>query len=344
MATFVTNVKESPEDEETLAAQWRPSASIDALKWRAEALQRIRSFFCDRGVLEVDTPLLSQAGNTSPYIESFVCQYLPYPMSAQGVAFYLHTSPEFAMKRLLAAGSGPIYQIAKVFRNGEQGSRHNPEFSMLEWYRPGWHYEQLIEEVEALIHQVCGVVLSEKLTYAQAFERYLSIDVHSANVEQLINCAQCKNIEIIGLEKILDIDVWRDLLMTHCIEPNLGQEGISVIYDYPASQAALAQIRSEPGKPAIAERFEVYWKGVEIANGYQELTCFEEQGERFRLEQLARQKGQLPNVPADQNLLNALEFGLPDCAGVALGLDRLFMLSLEKNHIREIISFDFARA
>lgn len=292
-------------------------------------LASIRRFFSHRDVLEVETPLLSRAGNPDPNLESLT-------VIRGEEMYYLHTSPEFPMKRLLAAGSGSIYQICKVFRGGERGRLHNPEFTMLEWYRVGMDYYQLMDDVVELLGEVCGYTASDKLTYADAFQKYTGIDVLSESVVALQQYAASKGLTVCGLSDA-DIDAWRDLILTHFIEPQLGRERPVFIYRYPASQAALARLC--PDDPRVAERFELYINGMEIANGYHELTDAVEQRSRWQSENARRADRDVPEIPLDNNMLSALEAGLPNCSGVALGVDRLLMASAGRCDISEILSF-----
>jgi lysyl-tRNA synthetase class 2 len=275
-------------------------------------LARIRSFFADRGVLEVDTPALSRATSTDPALESF-CTVYNGP-GAAGSRLYLHTSPEFPMKRLLAAGSGSIYQLCKVFRDGEFGARHNPEFTLLEWYRTGFDYLDLMDEVEQLLTTVlAGIAPPDSVhhwTYRQLFLEYAGIDPFTISSGEL-----------------------RDLLL---IEPRMGA-GLIFVRDYPASQAALARLR--PGTPTLAARFEVYLNGIELANGFHELADAVEQRERFEKERARRRNDGLADVCVDERLLSALQSGLPDCAGVALGVDRLVMIASGAESLHEVIAF-----
>ena len=328
-----------------LSNDWRPSATLEVLKLRARMLERIRAFFSQRAVLEVETPILSSAANTDPALASFSTRYTG-PLFPRGLTFYCHTSPEFPMKRLLAAGSGSIYQICKVFRDGESGRLHNPEFTLLEWYRVDFDHLQLMDEAVALVTEILAghrtLAPPEKLTYREAFERHCGIDPHTADNQTLAGAISRHAIQI-----DLDIqhenpDVLRDLLLTHVVEAQLGRGRVTVLYDYPASQAALARVR--PGNPPVAERFELYLDGVELANGFHELSDVEEQLRRFEHDQARRKALGLPEVPADARLLSALRAGLPACAGVALGLDRLAMLAAGVKSLREVIAFpaDFA--
>ncbi len=311
------------------AQDWRPSAEIESLKARSRLISKLRAFFLSREYYEVETPVLNTSGTLDPNIESFCVQ--PQEL-------LLHTSPEFAMKRLLAAGSGAIFQICKVFREEECGRLHNPEFTLLEWYRPGFDHLQLMAEVEALLDEL-GIKNNdqccERLTYAQAFQEHLKIDIHKASINELSHCAGQHGITM--QSSLESCDQWLDLLMGEIIAPRLGQDIPVFIYDYPESQAALARIRH--GNPPVAERFELYWKGIELANGFHELSNAVEQRGRFNKE-LELRKLQGKRTPrVDNLLLAALEEGLPDCAGVALGIDRLLMLILNKSSIAEVMAF-----
>ncbi len=319
---------------------WRPSADWATLRLRAELLARVRAFFAAREVLEVETPALSAAAITDPHLTSFGTVYAG-PGPRYGQTLYLHTSPEFPMKRLLAAGSGCIYQIARVFRDGEAGRRHNPEFTLLEWYRVGFDHRRLMNEVAELVTNLLAGRLPlaepERSSYRETFQHHLGLDPHRATVAELAACATARGVSIPPGMPVDDADPWLDLLLTHCIEPRLGQGRLTFVYDYPASQAALARLR--PGHPPVGERFELYLNGVELANGFHELGDAGEQRRRFGQENAARRALGLPLAPVDENLLAALEAGLPDCAGVALGFDRLMMLAAGKRYIQDVIAF-----
>lgn len=322
-------------------SEWRPTAGIDALRCRAELLGSVRGFFAARGVMEVETPLLAACGATDPHLDSF-CTHYAGPGAAAGRPAYLQTSPEFAMKRLLAAGSGPIYQICKAFRNGEAGRYHNPEFTMVEWYRPGFDCRTLMAEVDDLLRLVLNTPSATLVAYAALFEQQLCLDPHSASVAQLRACAAEHGI-IVSEALGDDRDAWLTLLWTHLIEPNLGRGGQPLfVGDYPASQAMLARIR--PGSPPVAERFEVYVDGVELANGFQELQDSTEQRHRFEENRRLRREGDMVDMGLDERLLAALAEGLPLCSGVALGLDRLLMLMMGIGDVREVLAFPFDRA
>lgn len=324
------------------ATDWRPSAPPEALKARAQLLGRIRAFFAEAGVLEVETPALSSAGSTDPALASLMTRYVG-PLVAHGATLYLQTSPEPAMKRLLAAGSGPIYQICRAFRDGERGRLHNPEFTLLEWYRPGWDHHRLMDEVAGLMRQLLGPGLhEERLTYGEAFARRLGIDPHDASPPQLQAVAVREGVPGADSIDLGTRDAWLDLLVTHCIEAGLGEDGICFLYDYPATQAALSRVRA--AAPPVAERFELYWRGVELANGFHELADAAEQRHRFEGDNARRRAAGLPEVPVDERLLAALSAGFPDCAGVALGVDRLLMLILGAERIDDVLAFPLDRA
>lgn len=323
---------------------WRPAASLDQLRLRAELLARIRLFFTDRDILEVDTPALSCAANTDPALQSFTTAYNG-PGSATESSYYLQTSPEFPMKRLLAAGAGSIYQLCKVFRDGECGAQHNPEFTLLEWYRTGFDHLDLMDEVEQLLTAVlAGIAPIDSVhhwTYRELFLQFAGIDPLAVLPGELqARLESGFGITPVGLPED-DLDCWLDLMMTHVIEPELGT-GLVFVRDYPASQAALARLR--PGTPPVAARFEAYLNGVELANGFYELADAAEQRARFESDLERRRYGKQTGVAMDERLLSALEYGLPDCAGVALGVDRLLMIASGAKCLRDVIAFPFDSA
>jgi len=320
------------------AGEWGPTASWEALRRRAALLARIREFFAARGVLEVETPLLAAATVTDLHLDSIRCR-LETPGGER--RFYLQTSPEFAMKRLLAAGSGPIFQICKAFRNGEIGRCHNPEFTILEWYRPHFDHHALMDEMDALLETVLGVGAAERVSYGELFERHLGVDPHRDPVFRLERAAARHGLAVDGLAGA-DRDSWLQLLASHLIEPRLGDPRPTFVFDYPASQAALARIRG--GDPPVAERFEVFVAGVELANGFHELTDAREQRQRFENDLAQRRARGREAVPIDERLLAALHSGMPDCAGVALGVDRLAMLEAGVGSLAEVVAFPIARA
>ncbi len=320
-------------------ALWRPQAELSTLQARAELLARLRAFFLHRGLLEVETPLMSGYANVDPAIDSIPVSYSG-PSARAG--HWLHTSPEFAMKRLLAAGSGPIYQICKVFRDGEEGRLHNPEFTLLEWYRPGFDEFHLMEEVADLVDQVADRRhRRERFSYAELFERHLQLDPHAATVPELQQVAQSHGIDLQGAQ--LEASAWLDLLMSHLIEPHLGRGCLSFVHDYPASQASLARVQERAGR-SLACRFELYMEGVEIANGFHELTDAQEQKRRFQADSRLRQQRARPPLPWDEHLIDALTHGLPDCSGVALGVDRLLMVLQGLDTLKQTLAFPIDRA
>ena len=323
---------------------WKPTATIEMLKTRARLLSKLRAFFAEKNIYEVQTPVLSQAGNTEPSIETFVTQQHENLKSITQPSF-LNTSPEFAMKRLLAAGSGSVYQIAPAFRQNEQGKKHNSEFTLLEWYRIDLDHHALMGEVNSLIRYVAEDFLtlerSQFFSYQDAMIKFAKVDPFNANIEELKDVAIISGIDAVGMDDV-SFDTWLDLIMSHVVEKNLPLNCPVFIYDYPASQAALAKIKK--GLPSVAERFELYINGMELANGFHELSDAEEQAERFHNDQSQRKKSGLPGIPADYNLIEALKHGLPDCAGVAIGVDRLLMVLSGSKHINEVLTFPFDRA
>lgn len=321
-------------------AGWQPTAPIANLLKRAKIVNEIRHFFADRGVLEVETPTMSQATVTDVHLRAFETQFTG-PGAAQGITLYLMTSPEYHMKRLLAAGSGPIYQMGRSYRNEEAGRYHNPEFTMLEWYRPHYDMYRLINEVDDLLQQTLECESAESLSYQQAFLRYLDIDPLTAEKDKLREVAAKLDVSNIA-DTEEDRDTILQLLFMVGVEPHIGLEKPTFIYHFPASQASLAEISSEDHR--VAERFEVYYKGVELANGFRELTDAAEQRQRFERDNRKRASMGLPEQPIDENLLAALEHGFPECAGVALGIDRLIMLALGAERISDVIAFPVDRA
>ena len=314
-----------------MSSNWHPTASMSILKERARILQSIRAFFAQRNVLEVETPVISVAAITDPQLESFSTRYHQKEM-------YLHTSPEFYMKRLLAAGSGDIYQLEKVFRDDENGRNHNPEFTMLEWYRLGFDHHQLMNEMEALVSALINneKVNFNRLSYQQAFIDQLEIDPFEADVMQLKQCAKRFEIETPqGMDD--DRDMWLDWLMVESVAPGFSKEGFTFLYDYPASQASLARLDKDDSRKA--NRFELFYGELELANGFYELTDADEQARRFENDHVVRQQRGQKLMPVDECLLDALRSGLPECSGVAIGVDRLVMLMVGADHIKEVISF-----
>lgn len=315
---------------------WRPTASIETLRERARLLAEVRAFFAERDVLEVETPVLGHGGSTDLHLAS-LCAEATTPAGRERL--WLQTSPEFAMKRLLAAGSGPIFQLARCFRDGEVGRRHNLEFTLLEWYRPGFTLDELIEESAELVRRVLGRDPGplRRHRYRELFREHLAIDPFTVSLDALRRLAEERG----GLAMDeASRDDCLDLLISLAIEPHLGREGIEVVVDYPASQAALARRHrdSEDGE-WVASRFELYLEGLELANGYDELTDAEEQAARFAEDNAARRAAGLPDVDVDQRLVAALAHGMPEGSGVALGIDRLIQLALGKSSVAEVMAF-----
>lgn len=323
-----------------LTEKWRPSASIELLKKRASILQKIRHFFAERDVLEVDTPALSHATVTDQHLHAFSTQF-KHPFAPKTSTLYLQTSPEFAMKRLLSAGSGAIYQICKSFRNEETGQFHNPEFTMLEWYRPGFDHLQLMAEIDDLLQMILNCEKAERVTYQEVFIKYLGCCPLTASIADIKTLAgQHGYADIAASESSKDTLLM--LLFSQHVEPQIGQDRPCFVLDFPASQAALAKI--SPTNSLVAERFELYFRGIELANGFHELTDGPEQLNRFQQDNVKRQSNGLDTMPIDQHFIAALHFGLPACAGVALGVDRLLMLALNCATIDQVISFENSRA
>lgn len=313
---------------------WRPEASLATLKARAQLYASIRTFLAAHGVLEVETPILSAHATVDRHIESFV--------TSDGR--WLQTSPEFAMKRLLCAGAGAIFQIARVFRREEAGRLHNPEFSLLEWYRPGFDHHRLMDEVELLMRAVCVLPdeAFERLSYRAAFERHGGFDPFETPLDRILRLSQERGLAIpepLTEADRADRDFWLDLWMAQRVAPALGLEMPAFVFDFPASQAALARVRGD-----VAERFELFWNGMELANGFHELGDAAEQRARFEADRAGRAQRGRTVPPYDANLIAALAAGLPDCAGVALGLDRLLMCRLGLTELASSLAFADSRA
>lgn len=349
---------------------WRPSASLAILRMRAELLHSIRGFFRERGYLEVETPILSRDVVVDAWLDPFSTRWLADERGQSGAEgtgagdeLFLQTSPEFAMKRLLAAGAPPLFQIARVMRQGELGRLHNPEFTMLEWYRPGdTHHEQMafteelvrhvFEQARTLRADDAGghepvrlpTVPFERLTYDEAFERYAGTRVLELSIADLAELARRLDV---GIPQSLAVrederDAWLNLLLADVVDPQLGRERPVFLYDYPASQAALAKVR--PGPPPVAERFELYIAGIELCNGYHELTDPAELRRRIAVHAAQRAREGRRPLPEESRLLDAMEAGLPECSGVALGFDRLALLAFGAESLAEVIAFAFERA
>jgi lysyl-tRNA synthetase class 2 len=321
----------SPSD----ASSFRPTASWERLRQRAALLRRVREFFDARGFLEVQTPILSGDTVVDRHID-------PFWLEEGGQCWWLQTSPEFAMKRLLASGAGSIYQITPVFRREELGPLHNPEFTMVEWYQIGAGQEQGLELLGDLALATLGGPPAERLTYAEAFRRHVGLDPHTAAPDELVHMA--RRLGVVAPESFRpdDRDGWLDLLLVERVQPHLGVDRPTILYEYPASQAALARVR--PGPPAVAERFELYVSGMELANGFHELTDPAELRRRNAEVNRQREADGKPPLPSESRLLAAMEAGLPDATGCALGFDRLLMVALGVRSIQEVLAFPMDRA
>lgn len=325
---------------------WRPSASAPLLRQRAALLRRVREFFAARALMEVDTPILVNAPVSDVHLHSAAVRLGSDPGTGEASVptLYLHTSPEYAMKRLLAAGSGDIYQICHVMRGNERGRLHNPEFTLIEWYRVGFSLEKLMDEVDALVRVLLGAAApepSERLTYREAFLRELGLDPLTAPEAALQEAARPLALDRVAARDAMSRDEWLELLMGAVIGPRLGRGTLTFLHGYPASQAALARL--DPADPRVAQRFELYCSGIELANGFHELASASEQRARFEADNVHRRRRGLPAFPLDERLLAALP-ALPDCAGVALGFDRTLMLAAGAAHIEEVLPFPTARA
>lgn len=307
---------------------WRPNASIETLRKRAEIIAEIRTFFTGRGYLEVETPIMAAFGVTDVYLENL-------KVDCMGKTYALQTSPEYHMKRLLAAGSGPIFQIFKAFRDDESGRWHHPEFSMLEWYQPGMTVEGILEEINALFQALSIPTKLKVYTYQALFETYLCLNPFTVSISELKSCLNKQDLSHTLNEDEQDIDQYLFLLMSYVIEPELAKETAPIaVTDFPISQASLARI--EAGR---AKRFEVYYQGIELANGFDELTDADEQLARFKHDQAIRKQKGLTVPEIDTRLVSALQSGLPESCGIALGLDRLVALLLQQDNLKAVTSF-----
>ncbi|TOG21243.1 elongation factor P lysine(34) lysyltransferase [Vibrio parahaemolyticus] len=320
-----------------MQTNWQPTASIEQLRQRATLIAAIRQFFAERQVMEVDTPAMSHATVTDIHLHTFQTEFVG-PGYADGSKLFFMTSPEFHMKRLLAAGSGCIYQINKAFRNEENGRYHNPEFTMLEWYRVGFDHHKLMDEMDDLLQLVLKCGAAQRMTYQQAFIDVLGVCPLEDSMTELKAAASKLGLSDIA-EPEEDRDTLLQLLFSVGVENKIGQDVPAFVYDFPASQAALAKIN--PQDHRVADRFEVYFKGIELANGFHELDNPKEQLARFEQDNAKRIEMGLKPQPIDYHLISALEAGLPDCAGVALGIDRLIMLALGCDHIDQVTAFPF---
>ncbi len=325
-----------------MSPDWRPTCTIELIRLRAKVLAELRQFFADRSVLEVETPLLSHSIGTDPQLEFFTSEYC---LSPRRQTLFLQTSPEFAMKRLLAAGSGSIYQIGKAFRNGESGRFHNPEFTLLEWYRVGFTLPELMDEIAELIGSLFrdrSLQETQRVSYRKVFVSFTGLDpLVFSYPDYCVYARQC------GLSEAVDIcghdhGMWLDFIFSHKVQPHLGDNALCLVYGYPACQSSLARISEQNDQ--LTERVELFINGIELGNGYYELADAKEQNRRFDRELAVRQHQKLAVAVKDNRLVNALESGFPECSGVAIGLDRLLMLLSDSASIEEVLSFSIHSA
>ena len=317
------------------SVNWKPVANIDAAHRRAAILKKIRAFFEKRNILEIDTPIMSYSNVTDPNIECISVA----PLAGDDHQYHLHSSPELNMKRLLAGGFPDIYQICKVFRDNEYSSRHQPEFTIIEWYRKNYDLTKIMNEtiefIEMIIKTSRTISNPNFLSYHEIFFQTLGVNPLSTTTKKLAKIAN-ENLNL-STSLNMDRDQWLDLLMVNCITPKIPSDRLTIIYHYPASQAVLAKICRKNNK--VAERFEVFFGSLELANGYAELTNFKEQQRRFKSDQLTRKSRELTSKTPDIKYAAAMKSGLPECSGVAVGLDRLMMIDLKVSDINSTQHF-----
>lgn len=319
---------------------WQPSMTWEVAQSRARIIQNIRSFFHSRAVIEVETPSIAQETTTDVYIDAFSTKY--NFLSEGEREYFLQTSPEFAMKRLLSSGYGSIFQICKAFRHEPSGRFHNAEFTILEWYRLGFDQEQLIDEVDTLLSKILATPQSLRISYQNVFIEHTRLDPLTVNIEQCLSFIAKVNKSANWLSEANDIDTLLQFIFSECIEPKIGLQAPCFVYNFPASQASLARIDEHDER--VANRFECYYQGVELVNGFYELTDAQAQLARFENDNFLRESKGFEKRDIDQRFIDALSDGLPECSGVALGIDRLIMLALKADHIREVISFPIENA
>ncbi|QIQ41567.1 MAG: elongation factor P--(R)-beta-lysine ligase [Buchnera aphidicola (Aphis urticata)] len=319
---------------------WKPSASIKDLIKRAKIINNIRLFFLEKKILEVETPSLSKSTVADINLTPFETNYVSLENNLNKLKLWLITSPEYHMKRLLAAKSGPIYQICHSFRNTEYGKRHNPEFTMLEWYQISCSMHEFIDQIDLFFQKILKSKQALKISYQEVFIKYLNVDPFSTDINELYKISKKFNLQhLTYFEKNLNTLI--EILFTLVIEPFLGEHQPTFVYHFPIAQASLAAINSKDHR--VAERFEIFFKGIEIGNGFYELTDYLENKERLINANKSRQKMNLPIRKIDNNFLNAINHGLPLCSGVAIGIDRLIMIALNKKNIDQVMSFSFDR-
>lgn len=323
---------------------WQPTLSWQHAEIRATLIQQLRMFFYQRNVVEVETPLLCSGTVTDSNLDTFDTRYNYFPNSPLNISacLYLQTSPEYSMKRLLASGYKDIFQISKAFRHEDHGRYHNPEFTLLEWYRLGFSHFELMDEISELLKVTLRCEQPRKFSYSDIFKITLKIDPLNTTRDKLFEVIKLNNIHSEWLDNENDIDVILQFIFAELIEPVIGIEQPCFIYDFPSSQASLAKISNKDSR--VAERFECYFKGIELANGFNELTDVKEQKKRFEEDNLKRKMNGKKIKNIDTAFINALDFGLPQCSGVALGIDRLMMLLISATSIDEVITFPIDRA
>lgn len=327
---------------------WQSTLTWKNAQKRAQILQQVRAFFVERNVVEVETPALSQGTVTDVHLDALNCKYNFLNDSAIDTSadFYLQTSPEFHMKRLLASGYGCIFQISKAFRHEEAGRNHNPEFTMLEWYRLGFDHFELMTEVAGLLKTVLACEEPLQVTYQELFLERVKIDPLTATRAELLALIKHHNVLsdwlVVDSEKDEHNDILLQFVFSQLIEPTIGIDVPYFVYNFPHSQASLARLSLEDER--VAERFECYYQGIELVNGFHELTDANVQNQRFQLDNKKRSSANFVTKPIDEHFIEALTSGLPPCSGVALGIDRLVMLALKTQHIEEVITFPIDRA
>lgn len=323
---------------------WQPCISWEDAKLRCELIHKLRMFFYERDVIEVETPIMSSGTVTDPFLDAFTTQYTYFPDTNLNTAktLFLQTSPEFAMKRLLASGYKSIYQICKAFRHEAYGTYHNPEFTLLEWYRIGFDHFALMDEVEVLLVKLLNTPKATRVSYKDVFLQYLNINPLESQIASLIKILQQHNLDVSWITETDTVDTLLQVIFSEVIEPRIGLDAPCFVYDFPLNQASLAKASVEDSR--VAHRFECYFKGIELANGFYELSDSGEQVARFNKDNQRRSSLNKKSVDIDINFIHALESGLPNCSGVALGVDRLIMLALNKEHIKNVITFPVERA
>ncbi|MCF7972099.1 MAG: EF-P lysine aminoacylase GenX [Methylococcaceae bacterium] len=324
-----------------MSLNWQASCSLALIQLRAKLLHEIRAYFYVNNVLEVETPLLCQSTGTDPYLDYFTSHY-----SILERDYYLQSSPEFAMKRLLATGIGSIYQITKAFRNGESGRYHNPEFTMLEWYRVGFDLQQLMNDVEQLLNPFLMVEnfseKAERIAYADIFKKHTGLNALQFDVSEYQACAESLGFPEASLLCALDHAAWLDFLFSHVVQQHLGQASLCMVFDYPACLPSLARMKLD--NALLVERVELFIQGIEIGNGFFELTDVDEQIRRFDQDIMDRKNNGAVKIDKDERFLAALQSGLPDCSGIAIGIDRLLMIISQKSAIDEVLAFTIKNA